>query len=36
MLWAEARRFYVIVTPDVHGDLTGLELCLDAVRLYSD
>ena len=36
MLWAEARRFYVIVTPDVYGDLTGLELCLDAVRLYSD
>jgi nucleoside 2-deoxyribosyltransferase len=36
MLWAEARRFYVIVTPDPEGDLTGLELCLEAVRLYSD
>ena len=36
MLWAEARRFYVLVTPDVMDDLTGLELCLDAVRLYSD
>ena len=36
MLWAEARRFYVIVTPDPLEDLTGLELCLEAVRLYSD
>ena len=36
MLWAEARRFFVIVTPDPEYDLTGLELCLDAVKLYSD
>lgn len=36
MLWAEARRFFVIVTPDPMLDLTGLELCLDAVRLYAD
>jgi nucleoside 2-deoxyribosyltransferase len=36
MLWAEARRFYVIVTPDVFTDTTGLELCLEAVRLYAD
>lgn len=36
MLWGEARRFYVIVTPDPEGDLTGLELCLEAVRLYSE
>lgn len=36
MLWAEARRFYVIVTPEPEADLTGLELCLEAVRLYSD
>lgn len=36
MLWAEARRVYVVVTPDPLGDLTGLQLCLDAVRLYSD
>ena len=35
MLWAEARRLYVIVTPDVHTDLTGLELCLEAVKLYA-
>lgn len=36
MLWAEARRFYVVVTPDPLLDLTGLELCLDAVRLYAE
>lgn len=36
MLWAEARRLYVIVTPDPMGDLTGLELCLEALRLYAD
>ena len=36
MLWAEARRLFVVVTADVYGDLTGFELCLDAVKLYSD
>jgi nucleoside 2-deoxyribosyltransferase len=36
MLWAEARRLYVIVTPDPLADLTGLELCLEAVRLFND
>jgi len=36
MLWAEARRLYVIVTPDPHRDLTGLQLCLEAVKLYLD
>ena len=36
MLWAEARRLYVIVTPDTQSDLTGLQLCLEAVKLYSD
>jgi nucleoside 2-deoxyribosyltransferase len=36
MLWAEARRLYVVVTPDPGIDLTGLELCLEAVKLYSD
>jgi nucleoside 2-deoxyribosyltransferase len=36
MLWAEARRLFVIVTGDPLHDLTGLELCLEAVRLYSD
>ena len=36
MLWAESRRFYVIITPDPQADLTGLKLCLDAVKLYVD
>jgi nucleoside 2-deoxyribosyltransferase len=36
MLWAEARRLYVIVTPDPEADLTGLQMCLEAVKLYSD
>ena len=36
MLWAEARRFYVIVTPDPLHDLNGVELCLEAMRMYSD
>ena len=36
MLWAEARRLYVIVTEDPLGDLTGLQLCLDALHAYSD
>lgn len=36
MLWAEARRLYVIVTPQPLADLTGLELCLEAVRMFND
>jgi nucleoside 2-deoxyribosyltransferase len=36
MLWAEARRFFVIVTPEPLHDLTGLQLCLEAIGLYSD
>ena len=36
MLWAQARRFYVIITPDVMGDTTGVQLCLDALRAYQD
>lgn len=36
MLWAEARRFFVIVTPDPLADLTGLELCLDTLALYAE
>jgi nucleoside 2-deoxyribosyltransferase len=36
MLWAEARRLFVIATPDIYGDLTGFEMCLEAVKLYSD
>ncbi len=36
MLWAEARRLFVVITPDLFADLTGFEMCLDAVRLYAD
>ena len=36
MLWAEARRFYVVVTPEPYADLTGLQLCLEALQLYAD
>jgi nucleoside 2-deoxyribosyltransferase len=36
MLWAEARRFFVVVTPDPLNDLTGLELALEALRVYAD
>lgn len=36
MLWAEARRLFVIVTDDPLHDLTGLELCLDALTLYAE
>ncbi len=36
ILWAEARRLYVIVTGEPESDLTGLQLCLDAVKLYAD
>ena len=36
MLWAEARRLHVVVTPDPGTDLTGLQLCLEAVKLYAD
>jgi len=36
MLWAESRRFYVIVTADPQDDITGVELCLEAMRLYAD
>ena len=36
MLWAEARRFYVIVTADPFAETAGLELCLEAMRLYAD
>lgn len=34
MLWAEARQFFVVVTGEPHTELTGLELCLEAVRAY--
>jgi len=36
MLWAEARRLFVIVTPEPLHDLTGLEMCLQALRLYAE
>ena len=35
MLWVEARRFFVIVTPDPMVELAGLELALEAVRAYA-
>ncbi len=35
MLWAEARRFFVVVTPDPLGDVAGVELCLEAMKLYA-
>lgn len=35
LLWAEARRFLVVVTPDPLEDLTGLEACLEAMTLYA-
>lgn len=34
MLWAEARRLFVIVTLDPLGELAGLEMCLEAVKAY--
>jgi nucleoside 2-deoxyribosyltransferase len=36
MLWAEARRLFVVITDDPLHDLTGLELCLDALALYAE
>ncbi len=36
LLWAEARRFFVIVSAAPGLELTGLELCLDALKLYAD
>ena len=36
LLWAEARRYVVIVTADVFADLTGLEVSLEGLRLYAD
>jgi nucleoside 2-deoxyribosyltransferase len=35
MLWAEARRTFIVVTPDIESDLTGFELCLEAAQLYA-
>lgn len=36
MLWAEARSFQVIATPDPLGDVTGVALCLEALAAYAD
>jgi nucleoside 2-deoxyribosyltransferase len=36
MLWAEARRLFVIITPDPLGDVTGLELCIEALKDWED
>ncbi|MDG2522775.1 nucleoside 2-deoxyribosyltransferase [Caulobacter segnis] len=35
MLWAEARRLFIVVTDDPLRDLTGLQLCLEAIRQYA-
>lgn len=35
MVWAETRRLYCVVTPDLFGDITGFEMCLEAVRMYA-
>lgn len=35
MLWVEARRFFVIVTPDPMEELAGLELALESVVSYA-
>jgi nucleoside 2-deoxyribosyltransferase len=36
MLWAECRRLFIVAAEDPLTDLTGLELCLEAVRAYGD
>ena len=36
LLWAEARRLFVIVTADPMSDTTGLKLCLEALKDYED
>jgi nucleoside 2-deoxyribosyltransferase len=36
MLWAECRRLFLIAVEDPLTDLTGLEMCLDAVKTYGD
>lgn len=36
VLWAEAKRFFVVVTAAPADDLSGLEFCLDAMNRYVD
>lgn len=36
MLWAESRRLFVVLTDDPLRDLTGLQLCLEALSAYQD
>jgi len=35
MLWAEARRLFLVVADPLH-DLTGLQMCLEALRQYAE
>ena len=36
LLWAEARRLVLIVTPEPFEELAGLEMCLEGLREYAD
>jgi len=36
LLWAEIRRLFIVVADTPWNDLTGLELCLEAVRAYAE
>lgn len=36
MLWAEARRFFVVVTDAPFSETAGLDLCLEALKAYAD
>lgn len=36
LLWAEIRRIFIVVADDPWRDVTGLELCLDAVQAYAE
>lgn len=36
IVWAQTRRLFIIVTPEPLNDNSGLELCLDALKLYED
>ncbi|MFN3230054.1 MAG: nucleoside 2-deoxyribosyltransferase [Asticcacaulis sp.] len=35
MLWAETRKLYVVVTPELYGDLSGFDLALAALSAYA-
>ena len=36
LVWAETRRIFIVVADDPWRDITGLELCLEAVQAYAD